>query len=153
VRARLSRRSDQQRTGGDAGADTTADTTANTAATSDDTAAGTSDDTTAATSDDIGDAAAAAEDPGRPNERPSRKTRRPLYHRLLRLRHISPSGWQRAAFADGPLVVAIVLVLADLASAWTLLVLPLAVAVVVKAHDVLAGLLARPPASRDPGPD
>jgi hypothetical protein len=32
-------------------------------------------------------------------------------------------------------------VLADLATAWTLIVLPLAVAVVVKAHDVLAGVL------------
>jgi hypothetical protein len=122
VRARLTRRSDPQHTGDD-----------------------TTDDTTAA---DV----AAAQDPGPPNERRSKKPRRPLYHRLLRLRHISPSGWQRAAFADGPLVVAIVLVLADLASAWTLLVLPLAVAVVVKSHDVLAGLLARPPASRGPGP-
>lgn len=122
MRARLTRRSEPQHTGDDTGDDTAVD--------------------------DV----AAGEDTGPANEGPSRKPRRPLYHRLLRLRHISPSGWQRAAFADGPLVVAIVLVLADLASAWTLLVLPLAVAVVVKSHDVLAGLLARPPASRGPGP-
>jgi hypothetical protein len=35
----------------------------------------------------------------------------------------------------------VLLVLADLATAWTLLVLPVAVAVVVKAHDLLAGVL------------
>lgn len=70
--------------------------------------------------------------------------KKPLYPRLLRLRHVAPNAWQRAALGEGALAVAAVLVLADLASAWTLLVLPLAVAVVVKAHDVLAGLLARP---------
>lgn len=72
-------------------------------------------------------------------------TRRPLYSRLLRLRHISPNVWQRALLGEGALTVAIVLVLADVASAWTLLVLPLAVAVVVKANDWLAGFLRRPP--------
>ena len=39
-----------------------------------------------------------------------------------------------------------VLVLADLATAWTLLVLPLFVAALVKAHDLLAGLLGGPAA-------
>lgn len=79
---------------------------------------------------------------------------KPLYLRLLRLRHVAPNAWQRAALGEGALAVAAVLVLADLASAWTLLVLPLAVAVVVKAHDVLAGLLARPADRPDepPGP-
>jgi hypothetical protein len=67
--------------------------------------------------------------------------RTPLYWRLLRLRHLRPNGWQRALFADIPIAVAVVLVLADVASAWTLLLLPLTVAVVVKAHDLLAGLL------------
>ena len=75
---------------------------------------------------------------------PPAKKKRPLYVRLLRLRHIHPNGWQRAALGEGVLAVAAVLVLADVASAWTLLVLPVAVAVVVKAHDVLAGLLAAP---------
>lgn len=70
--------------------------------------------------------------------------KRPLYPRLLRLRNVHPNGWQRAALGEGALAVAVVLVLADLASAWTLLALPLGVAVVVKAHDVLAGLLGRP---------
>lgn len=69
------------------------------------------------------------------------KVKRPLYPRLLRLRHVQPNGWQRAVLGEGALVVAIILVLADLASAWTLIVLPIAVAVVVKGHDALAGLL------------
>jgi hypothetical protein len=67
----------------------------------------------------------------------------PMYWRLLRLRHVHPNGWQRAVFAEGVLALSLVLVLADVASAWTLLVLPLASAVVVKAHDVLVGLLRR----------
>jgi hypothetical protein len=67
--------------------------------------------------------------------------RRPLYPRLLRLRHIHPNGWQRALLGEGALGVAVLLVLADLATAWTLLVLPVAVAVIVKAHDLLAGRL------------
>jgi hypothetical protein len=71
--------------------------------------------------------------------------RRPLYARLLHLRHIAPNAWQRAVLGEGSLALAAVLVLADLATAWTLLVLPLAVAAVVKAHDLLAWLLGRPP--------
>ncbi|HET6909146.1 MAG TPA: hypothetical protein VFH54_07400 [Mycobacteriales bacterium] len=65
----------------------------------------------------------------------------PLYWRLLRLRHLHPNGWQRAILVEGVLALSLVLVLADVASAWTLLVLPLASALVVKAHDVLVGLL------------
>jgi hypothetical protein len=67
--------------------------------------------------------------------------RRPLYPRLLRLRHVHPNAWQRALLGEGALGLAVLLVLADLATAWTLLVLPVAVALVVKAHDVLAGRL------------
>ena len=73
------------------------------------------------------------------------RTKTPLYPRLLRLRHVSPNAWQRAVLGEGALGVAGLLVLADLATAWTLVALPVAVAVVVKAHDGLAGLLARPP--------
>ena len=62
---------------------------------------------------------------------------------LLRLQHVHPNPWQRAALDAGPLVVAVLLVMADLATAWTLLVLPVGVAVVVKSHDVIAGLLPR----------
>jgi hypothetical protein len=71
----------------------------------------------------------------------------PLYWRALRLRALRPNGWQRAILVEGVLTVAVVLTLADVATAWTLLVLPLASAVVVKAHDMLAWLL------RGPAPD
>ncbi len=71
-------------------------------------------------------------------------SRTPLTWRLLRLRRVRPRGWQRALLSDGSVALAAVLVLADVATAWTLLVLPLTVAALVKAHDVLAGLLARP---------
>lgn len=66
----------------------------------------------------------------------------PLYWRALRLKHLRPNGWQRAVLVEGVLALAVVLVLADVATAWTLLVLPLASALLVKGHDVLAGLLA-----------
>jgi len=65
----------------------------------------------------------------------------PLYWRFLRLHHVRPSGWQRAILVEGVVALAIVLVLADVASAWTLLLLPLGSFAVVKAHDVLAGWL------------
>ena len=73
----------------------------------------------------------------------SGQARRPLYPRLLRLRHVHPNVLQRAALGEGALLVAALLVLADLATAWTLVVLPVAVAGLVKSHDLLAGLLAR----------
>ncbi len=66
---------------------------------------------------------------------------RPLYARLLRLRHLRLRAWQRVLLSDGALLLSVLLVLADVATAWTLLVLPLAVAAVVKLHDVAAGLL------------
>ena len=67
--------------------------------------------------------------------------RRPLYTRLLRLRHLRLGAWQRAVLGEGTLALAALLVLADLVSAWALLVLPVVVAAVVKAHDVVAGVL------------
>jgi hypothetical protein len=66
----------------------------------------------------------------------------PLYWRLLRLRHVHPNGWQRALLIEGVLAVAVVLVLAGKATIWTLLVLPVVAAVLVKLNDVLAGSLA-----------
>jgi len=71
-------------------------------------------------------------------------SRRPLYARLLRLRSLRLRAWSRAVLGEGSVLLAVLLVLADLASAWTLLVLPLVVAAVVKAHDVAAGLLGPP---------
>jgi hypothetical protein len=96
------------------------------------------------TGPDLGSAPAEVAAPP-PPQRPRERQRRPFYPRLLRLRHIHPNGWQRAFLGEGVVVLAALLALADLATAWTLLVLPVAVAVVVKAHDVLAGYLARQP--------
>ena len=70
--------------------------------------------------------------------------RRPAYARLLHLQHIRPSGVQRALLGEGSVAAAALIALADLASAWLLVVLPLTVALVVKAHDVVAGRLRRP---------
>ena len=79
-------------------------------------------------------------------------TKPPLYWRALRLRHLRPNGWQRAILVEGVLALAVVLVLADVATAWTLLILPLASALLVKGHDVLAGLLT-PGTRTAPPPD
>jgi hypothetical protein len=57
---------------------------------------------------------------------------------------VHPNGWQRALLLEGVFVVAVVLVLAGNASAWTLLVLPVVAAVVVKANDLIAGGLKSP---------
>ena len=65
---------------------------------------------------------------------------RPLYARLLRLRHTALSRWQAVVLFDGVLVVGVLMALAEVASAWTPVVLPAAVALVVKAYDVVAGL-------------
>ena len=76
--------------------------------------------------------------------------RRPLYVRLLRLRRLRLRAWQRAVLGEGALAVAVLLVLADRAAAWALLVLPVLVAVVVKVHDVVAGLLLAPETTTAP---
>jgi hypothetical protein len=82
--------------------------------------------------------------PAADDDRPAKP---PLYWRLLRLRHVHPNGWQRALLVEGSFGVAALLTLADFATAWTLVVLPLAVAAVVKLNDVVAGWLA--PATAD----
>ena len=74
---------------------------------------------------------------------PARPEKKPLYPRLLRLRHIHPNAWQRAALGEGAVGVGVLLAMADLATAWSIVALPVAVAVVVKAHDALQGLLDR----------
>ena len=71
------------------------------------------------------------------------KAKRPLYPRLLGLRHIAPNAWQRAALGEGAIGAGVLLAMADLASAWSIVVLPVAVAGIVKAHDLLQGLLDR----------
>jgi hypothetical protein len=84
---------------------------------------------------------AASDDPVEPidypDEAPPRKP--PLYWRVLRLRHVHPNGWQRVLLVEGVLAVALLLVLAGKASTWTLLVLPVVAALLVKANDLIAG--------------
>jgi hypothetical protein len=87
-----------------------------------------------------------------PEPEPTQEAKLPLYWRALRLRHLHPNGWQRALLVEGVIGVAALLVLADLASAWALLVLPAAVALVVKANDLLAGWLGPARATRPEEP-
>ena len=72
---------------------------------------------------------------------PKRREKKPLYPRLLRLRHIQPNAWQRAALGEGAIGVGVLLAMADLATAWGIVVIPVAVAAIVKAHDALQGVL------------
>lgn len=70
----------------------------------------------------------------------------PLYPRMLRLRHVHPNAWQRALLVEGMMIAGALVALADKATSWAPLILPVAAAGVVKFHDVLAGLLPpRPP--------
>jgi hypothetical protein len=77
----------------------------------------------------------------------------PLYARMLRLRHLTPSGFLCFVFLEGAVALGILLALAELVSWWGVLVLPAMVAVMVKLNDALAGMLApqaATPASRPP---
>ncbi|GIF16127.1 hypothetical protein FHX34_10249 [Actinoplanes teichomyceticus] len=74
----------------------------------------------------------------------------PLYSRMLRLRHLSPSGLLCFVFLEGAIALGILLALAELVSWWGVLVLPLAVAVMVKFNDLVAGWLAPPAAAAEP---
>ncbi len=67
--------------------------------------------------------------------------KRPFYPTLLHLEHVHPNAWQRAVLGEGMAALGGLLAMADLASAWSIVVLPVAVAAVVKVHDLLAGLL------------
>lgn len=67
----------------------------------------------------------------------------PLYPRVLGLKHVHPNGWQRALLVEGMAVAGGLVALADRATAWAPLILPIGTAAVVKFHDVLAGLLPR----------
>jgi hypothetical protein len=82
--------------------------------------------------------------------------RRPLYARVLRLRHIHPSGVWCFVFFEGMIALGVLLALAELVSWWGVLVLPVVVAAMVKINDLLAGALARggarPAPAVPPGP-
>jgi hypothetical protein len=85
----------------------------------------------------------------------SDETKEPLYPRVLRLKNVHPNGWQRAALVEGMALLGGLAALADRATSWAPLILPVAAAVVVKFHDVLAGVLPprRPRTTADPEPD
>lgn len=68
----------------------------------------------------------------------------PLYARMLRLRHLSPSGFLCFVYLEGAVALGILLALAELVSWWGVLVLPITVAAMVKLNDVVAGTLTRP---------
>ena len=73
-------------------------------------------------------------------------SRRSGYERLLRLRHLRLTSWQRVLLADVPLlVVGPLLALTGLAGPEVVVALPLAVAAVVVLHDRVAGLLLEAP--------
>jgi hypothetical protein len=84
--------------------------------------------------------------------------RRPLYARVLRLRHIHPSSVWCFVFFEGMIALGVLLALAELVSWWGVLVLPVVVAAMVKINDLLAGALATgrarpvPPVPPEPPP-
>jgi hypothetical protein len=67
-----------------------------------------------------------------------------VYHRLLRLRHYRPGTLVTAVLFEGSIVAAVVLSLAEILEWWSVLVVPVAVAAVVKFNDLVAGLPTRP---------
>ncbi|HEX6870283.1 MAG TPA: hypothetical protein VF163_04230 [Micromonosporaceae bacterium] len=69
---------------------------------------------------------------------------RPLYARLLRLRHIDLSPTAAMILFEGSITAGALLVLADIVPVWGLLVLPLAVAGTVKFNDLVTGADTRP---------
>lgn len=77
---------------------------------------------------------------------------KPLYARMLGLRHVTPSGFLCFVFLEGAVALGILLALAELVSWWGVLVLPITVAVMVKLNDVVAGALTKPPVLAAPRP-
>jgi hypothetical protein len=68
---------------------------------------------------------------------------RPFYARVLRLRYFRPSGLVCFILLEGSVAAALMLALAELVSWWGLIVLPVAVALSVKANDLIVGRVAR----------
>ncbi|MFI6267069.1 hypothetical protein [Micromonospora sp. NPDC051006] len=68
---------------------------------------------------------------------------RPLYARALGLRFVNPGGVLCFLFFEGAVALAVLLALAELVSWWAVLVLPAAVAVMVKLNDMVAAVVVR----------
>jgi hypothetical protein len=69
---------------------------------------------------------------------------RPLYARLLRLRHLRLTQLTTFVLFEGSVLIALVFALAEIVSWWGVLAIPVAVAVMVKVNDIVAGVLHRP---------
>lgn len=70
--------------------------------------------------------------------------RAPLYARALRLRSLRPSGVLCFLYFEGAIALGILLALAELVNWWVVLLLPAAVAAMVKLNDLLAQAVPRP---------
>lgn len=68
---------------------------------------------------------------------------RPLYARVLRLRHLDPGGVQCFLLFEAVLAFGALLALAELVPWWGALALPAVVAVMVKLNDLIAGSVSR----------
>lgn len=68
---------------------------------------------------------------------------RPLYARLLGLRFVNPGGVLCFFFFEGSVALAVLLALAELVTWWAVLVLPVAVAAMVKLNDMVAEVVVR----------
>ncbi|WP_245563544.1 hypothetical protein [Longispora albida] len=68
-----------------------------------------------------------------------RADRRPLYARLLDLRYVRPGSLLCFLFLEGSILLSLLLAMAELVTWWAVLVLPGAVAAVVKVNDMIAG--------------
>jgi hypothetical protein len=71
-------------------------------------------------------------------------TARPVYARVLQLRHLRLRPWSAFLLFEGSVGLAILLAFAEIINAWGVLAVPLAVAAAVKLNDVVAGALERP---------
>jgi hypothetical protein len=86
----------------------------------------------------------------RPTTPPVQDAQRPLYARVLRLRHLSPGKVLCAVYFEGSIVLAMLLAFADLVSWYGVLAFPVTVAAMVKFNDLVAGRLPHPPTARRP---
>jgi hypothetical protein len=71
------------------------------------------------------------------------RPRRPWYSRVLRLRNLYLSNVWCVVLFEGSVALAVLMALTELVSWWVVLILPLAVAGMVKLNDVIAGALSR----------
>ncbi|MEO3779033.1 hypothetical protein ABGB16_19725 [Micromonospora sp. B11E3] len=68
---------------------------------------------------------------------------RPLYARALGLRFVNPGGVLCFLFFEGSVALAVLLALAELVTWWAVLILPAAVAAMVKLNDMVAEVVVR----------